>query len=95
MLMGAKYLNAVPVLQVMSVIPLLIGMNTVLGPLTMLAMGMKKEVSRIIVICGAGNLVLLSLLGHSYGAYGAAASLLVTESTVTICLAVTLYRRLR
>jgi O-antigen/teichoic acid export membrane protein len=94
-LMGDKYLNAIPVLRVMSIIPLVIGINTIVGSMTMLAMGMKKEVSRIILACGAGNLVILALLGRSYGASGAAVALLLTETVVAIALTVTFYKRYR
>lgn len=92
--MGKKYSSAIPVLQIMALVPILIATNTALGPLAILAMGLKRQGSRIILFCGAGNLVLLAFFGKNYGALGAAASLFITEAMVAICLAITLRRNL-
>jgi O-antigen/teichoic acid export membrane protein len=92
LLMGQQFEGAVGVLRMMAAVPFVIGINTVAGSLGLLAIGMKKEVSRIILVCGALNIPLLAVLGHAYGATGAAASLLATEALVGVGLTVTLIR---
>jgi O-antigen/teichoic acid export membrane protein len=90
-LMGPKYGEAVPVLRVMALAPLLVGLNAALGVFTMLPMGMKKQVSRIIMVCGAANLALISYFGAAYGALGGAMAIVCVEAMVMISQSTTLY----
>jgi O-antigen/teichoic acid export membrane protein len=93
-LMGAAFEDAVGIIRIMAAVPFVIGINTVVGSLGMMATGMHKQASRIILICGAVNLSLLALLGYRFGASGAAASLLITETLVAIVLSITFLRNL-
>jgi O-antigen/teichoic acid export membrane protein len=92
--MGAAFEEAVGIIRIMAAVPFVIGINTVVGSLGMMATGMHKQASRIILICGAVNLSLLALLGYRFGASGAAASLLITETLVAIVLSITFLRNL-
>lgn len=84
---GGAYEGAVPVLQILSVIPLLSGLNTAFGPLALVNLDMSTECSRIVITCGLVNVGLLFLLGSWLGARGAAISLVVTEALVTLWMA--------
>jgi PST family polysaccharide transporter len=58
----------------------------------MIAMGMNKAVSRILVSAGAINVVLLLALTHRFGAVGAAMAVVTTELFVTAAMATVLRR---
>jgi O-antigen/teichoic acid export membrane protein len=83
-LMGEDFRDAIPVLRILSVIPLLVGITTVLGTITMLNLDMKKQYTWMVVVGGLVNVPLLLVLGTLYGAQGAAISVVTTESLVTV-----------
>lgn len=89
---GGAYEGAVAVLQILSLIPFLSGLNTAFGPLALVNLDMSKQCSRIIVSCGLVNVGLLFLLGSWLGARGAAISLVATEALVTLWMAAVLIR---
>lgn len=89
-IMGAGFENAVPVLRIMAAVPVLVGLNTCMGTLTMLPLGLSKTYSRILLGCGLLNLGVIAILGHRYGATGAAIALAATELTVVIAMAAAL-----
>jgi O-antigen/teichoic acid export membrane protein len=73
-------------------LPFLVGLSNVLGIHTMLAMGMKKVFSQILLSAGAFNILMLLALGHWYGAVGAAMAVVATEFLVTAVMAIVLRR---
>lgn len=89
---GAQYEPTIAVLRWLSFLPFLVGLSNVFGIHTMLALGMKRSVSRILLAAGAINLVMLWVLAGWFGAVGAAASVVVTELFVTVVMALTLIR---
>jgi O-antigen/teichoic acid export membrane protein len=92
-LFGAQYAETITVLRWLAVVPLLVALSNVFGVQTMLAMGMNKQVARILVCAGALNVLLLCGLASWLGALGAAASVVTTELFVTCAMAVFLIRR--
>jgi PST family polysaccharide transporter len=90
---GPDYEETVGVLHWLAVLPLLVGLSNVFGVQTMLAMGMNRLVSRILVIAGAANLAALFVLTHWFGAVGAAMAVAGTELFVTVAMALILRRR--
>jgi O-antigen/teichoic acid export membrane protein len=89
---GAAYEATIDVLRWLALMPFLIGLSNVLGVHTMIAMGMNREVSRILISAGAINIVLLLVLTPRFGAVGAAMSVVTTEFFVTTAMAVVLRR---
>jgi len=89
---GSQYEATIDVLRWLALLPFLVGLSNVLGIHTMIAMGMNKVVSRILVSAGAINLVLLLVLAPRFGAVGAAMSVVVTEFFVTATMATVLQR---
>lgn len=89
---GSQYEATIDVLRWLALLPFLVGLSNVLGIHTMIAMGMNKVVSRILVSAGAINLVLLLMLAPRFGAVGAAMSVVVTEFFVTATMATVLQR---
>ena len=93
LLYGRDYLETVSVLRWLAVLPFLVGLSNVFGVQTLLAMGMNRLVSRILVIAGALNVAALFVLTHWFGAEGAAMAVAGTELFVTLAFALVIRRR--
>lgn len=92
LLLGHGFEKGVTVLQWLSVLPFLSGVNTVLGIQIMLPLGMKREFTRSTILAGIMNFGLLFPLTHFFGAVGAAASAVITETVVTLLMGTALFR---
>lgn len=90
LVMGQQYEGAVSVLRVLAAVPFLIGLSNVFGIQTMLPLGLKRPFSRIVLVSGLINVVLLFLLVPLLQAEGAAAAVLLTEGFVTLAMALVL-----
>jgi O-antigen/teichoic acid export membrane protein len=90
--MGHQFDAAVSVLRVMAPLPFLIGLSNVFGIQTMLPLGLKKSFSRIVLFSGIINISLILVLAPVWGAEGAAAAILFTESFVTFAMVLVLRR---
>lgn len=84
---GPGYGAAVPVLRTLSCLPLVVGINTMLGLQLMLPLGMKRAFSRVLIAGGVLNAALLALLAPGHGAEGAAIAVVTTEIVVTLVMA--------
>jgi PST family polysaccharide transporter len=91
--MGSKYMASVPVLELMAMTPFACAINNIYGTQGMLNFGMKPQYSRIIVISALFNNIILVPLCYWFKAPGAAASALITETVVTLAMAMMLYGR--
>jgi polysaccharide transporter, PST family len=89
---GSQYEDTIDVLRWLALLPFLVGLSNVLGIHTMIAMGMNRMMSRILVSAGAINLALLLVLATRFGAVGAAMSVVITEFFVTATMAAVLHR---
>ena len=76
---GAGYAAAVPVLRIMAVLPLLLTVATLFAQIIMINAGLSKSLSRVYLVVGALNLVILPLLIRGYDASGAAIALVIAE----------------
>lgn len=92
-LYGPTYAPTVGVLRCMAFIPFMAGMTDIFGVQTMLPLGMKTAFSRILISSGILNVALLPLLATFFAAQGAAAAVLIAESSVTAALGYVLYRQ--
>jgi O-antigen/teichoic acid export membrane protein len=93
LLYGRDYAETVTVLRWLAVLPFLVGLSNVFGVQTLLAMGLNRLVSRILVIAGALNVATLFVLTHWFGAEGAAMAVAGTEMFVTLAFALIIRRR--
>jgi PST family polysaccharide transporter len=91
--MGAKYIPSVPVLQLMALTPFACAINNIYGTQGMLNFGMKPQYSRTIVLSAIVSNMILVPMCYWFGAPGAAASSLLTETGVTIAMGIMLYLR--
>ncbi len=89
---GPGAAGSVPIIRWISLLPFLITMSTVLGVQTMVALGLDKQFSSILLLAGIMNVALAIPLILTYQAVGAGACVLFTESAVTIAMGVVLMR---
>jgi O-antigen/teichoic acid export membrane protein len=89
-LYGPQFLPTVEVLRWMAFVPFMAGLTDVLGVQTMLPLGLKVPFSRVLMASGVFNFALLALLATRFGATGAAATVLSTETAIVIAMAYTL-----
>jgi PST family polysaccharide transporter len=87
-LYGAAFEETINVLRWLAWVPFIVGLSNVFGVHVMTAMGMNKTVSRILISAGAVNLVILFACVRSFGATGAAASVVASELMVTVAMLV-------
>ena len=90
-LYGPTFAPTIGVLRWMAFIPFMAGMTDLFGVQTMLPLGMKSAFSRILIGSGFLNVALLPPLAKWFAEQGAAAAVLLAESSVAIALACVLY----
>lgn len=81
---GKVSLESVIVLKILSMIPLLVTVDTILGTLTMLVFNRNKEYSHIITSAGFVNLIISVFLILQLEHIGAAISVLIAECYITL-----------
>ena len=83
----------VPIFRWMAMLPFIIAISNVLGIQTMIPFGLERELSRIYVVAGLGSLGVSIILIRHYGAVGAAASVLMVEFAIIVCMWAALWHR--
>lgn len=90
---GAQYHDSVPVLMLMAWLPFLVGLSNVFGVQTLLTLGYKAVFSRILMIAGVVNVLLIFPLSYYYAEVGAAAAVSMTELLVTSVMALIIIKK--
>lgn len=85
-LYGGNYENSVIILQILALCPAIVGVSNVLGIQTMLTMGHNKAFSNILLSTGFISLILIGPLTFYMKEYGAAVSILISESVVMLAM---------
>jgi PST family polysaccharide transporter len=88
--LGARYNRVLPLLRCMSFLPFIISLSNVFGVQTMLTFGHKREFTQILIFSGLINIGLIITLATIFGEMGAALSVLLTETLVSVWMALTL-----
>lgn len=83
-ILGEEYQKSIIIIQVLSFLPLIIGLNNIFGILTMLNFGYEKQFSTILVYLSGFHLVLSFVLIYFYSYIGSAISVVATESLITL-----------
>lgn len=91
-LLGSGYEAAIPVLRLMSALPLLVAVNTVLGIYWALPFGHERALLVAIVAAGVTNVALAVVLVPRWGASGMAASAIAAELVVLVFLGALYWR---
>jgi len=93
LVLGPALLPAVPVLRLLSILPPLIGMNTVLMTQWMAPLGMDSILNRIICVAGVLNVCLAVALAPRFQQMGMAAAVVCAELFVALAGTLALARR--
>jgi PST family polysaccharide transporter len=90
-LYGPRFLETVDVLRWMAFVPFMVGLSDLFGVQTMIPLGMKTHFSRVLFASAPLNFALLAILAEFFGAQGAAATVLLVETSIAVAMATTLY----
>jgi PST family polysaccharide transporter len=93
LVLGSTYGPSILLLRLMAFLPFIICLSNVLGIQTMLTFGLQAEFSKILIGAGLLNLVMIFPFTVIWSGAGTAVSLLITESIITIAMAIVLHRR--
>lgn len=93
--LGDRFVPAIDVLRWLAFLPFVVGLSNLFAVQTMLPLGMKREVSRILIASGLFSLLLIVPLSYYFQAQGAAAATLLTEIVVAVSMGAVLAKRLR
>lgn len=85
-ILGMEYVDSIPVVRIMSFLPLVIGLSNVFGILVMLPYGLKREFMVILWVASFINVVLAFILVPLLKHKGTALSALITEIYVTLAM---------
>ncbi|EPC8907629.1 flippase [Enterobacter cloacae] len=80
------------VFQILSWVPFIVSISNVLGIQTLLTIGHKRVFSKVIIIGGVFNIMLVTLLAFNFQAEGAAVAILITEAVITLCMMSAIFR---
>ncbi|KTA77580.1 hypothetical protein VO68_06605 [Aeromonas salmonicida] len=90
---GEQYVAAVPVLSLMAWLPFVIGLSNVFGMQTLLVLGYKAIFSKILMMAGVINVILIFPFTYYNAEIGAATSVLLTEIIVTTIMLVVITKK--
>lgn len=90
---GKQYEASVPVLMLMAWLPFIVGLSNIFGIQTLLVLGYKKTFSKILIIAGTINLILIFPLTYLHAENGAATSILITEIIVTTLMLIVIIKK--
>jgi PST family polysaccharide transporter len=93
LILGSTFVEAVPILRVLSLLVPLIGVNTAIGMQWMLPLGLDRVFNSIVLLAGLINVVLASVLASTYAALGMAWAVVSAESFIAISFYLVLHRR--
>ena len=90
---GPKFEAGIPVLRILSLLPVLICLSNIFGVQVMVNFGLQRLLTRILTVAGVGNILLAVLLAGPFKHLGVAAAALTTEIIVTTTMFFALRRR--
>jgi len=91
-ILGPTFAAGVPVIRVLSPLPFLICLGNIFGVQIMVNFGLKRLLTRILIVAGVFNVLLAIVLAGPLQHIGVAIAALTTEIVVTVALFVTLRR---
>jgi O-antigen/teichoic acid export membrane protein len=93
LLLGSQFANATPILRWLAPTVFIVSTSNMLGIQIMLPLGYQKPFTTILLISGVFNVLLLFPLAHLYGGVGAAITVFMIETIVTVAMFAFLYRK--
>lgn len=92
LVLGSKFQESIPVIQILSFLPFIIGLSNIFGIQVMLNFGLKQVFTRILIIASFVNILLALILVLPFQHIGISFSVLITELFVTITMFLVLHR---
>jgi O-antigen/teichoic acid export membrane protein len=86
LLLGQDFVPSISIVRWMAMLPFVVALSNILGIQTMLTFGMGSEFSKILLVSGILNLLILVPLASAFAAEGAAIAVMITEVIVTIAM---------
>lgn len=83
-LAGDQFINSGKILKIISFVPFIISLSTILGVQIMINLGFLKEFNKIITIAMLLSIITVFVLVFFFGAIGAAINVVIVESFVAI-----------
>ncbi|PLR83137.1 flippase [Bacillus canaveralius] len=91
--LGPEYAASVPLMQILSPLPLIIGWANIFSTLTMVTFDYKKQLSFVYIAASTLSVLLMFILIPTFREYGTAWIALITEIVATLLMAVFLWRK--
>lgn len=91
-ILGAQFSRSADVLRYLAVLPLLTAVTGTLSNQFLIPLGRHREVSRIMIVCAAFYLGMLTVLSRFMGPLGAAIALSSAEALISVSLVVFIWR---
>ena len=85
MFFGADYMGSVPILNILTILVLIIGLDNLIGAQGLTARGLQKKYGYGTIIGLFCNLILNTYLIKPYGGIGAAIASVISESVILLC----------
>lgn len=92
-LLGAGFQDAVPVVRVLAIVPMLVAISNAFGVQIMIPFGHKRAVAKIILTAGIANITIVIPLAAFLGALGGAIALVTAELVVSVAMALFIFRQ--
>jgi len=93
LLYGENFELTILLLKLLSILPIIVGLNNIIGVQVMMAYDFKKEFSKIIVLVGFFSLLISLPLAYFYHSIGIAISSILIELIILIVINIFLYRK--
>lgn len=94
-LFGSKFYYAYKILEILSPLPLIISLGVIFGQWGLIVIGESKVLGKIYLIAGLLHLSYIFIMLNYFGIYGAAVSIVLTESLVSVFLLVMFLRKIK
>lgn len=92
LLYGQKFQNSIEVLKILAWLPFITGLSNVFGIQTLLTSGNKVVFSRILLLGGGLNIIILIPLARYFSGAGAAISVICVESAILLMMFFTILK---
>lgn len=92
LLLGNEYLAVNSILKILSIVPFLISLSIVFGQWGLINLNKEKTLSKVYIVAGLVHLIHIFIFLKLFGVLGAAYSIVITESLVSLVLIICFFR---
>lgn len=92
-LFGEDYYQSIVILQLLSCLPIIVGLSNIFGVQVLISFGFKKEFSKVLIISGVVSLMFLFPLCYFLSSQGAALAAITSELLVTLLMFIVVIKK--